>query len=209
MPIPSTPVIENNVIGFPRASQLALIEHWARDVPENGIIVEVGSFAGRSAWHWAKSVHHSVTVYAVDSWDDTLYNKHKTKQSQDTMVGTSMPKTALSCSIEDFKFNTSDCPNIIPVKARSPNLPVDILEKLTQVDLVFLDESHQNPEFQINLNFWKDRIKPKGILCGDDFQVRDVHTVVCQYAVQNQKQLYARSNMWRLYDWDQRMNLDN
>lgn len=209
MPIPITQSITNNVIGFPRSSQLALIEHWAKEVPENGIIVEVGSFAGRSAWHWAKSAHPSVTVYAVDSWDDRLYAKHKTKQSQDTMVGTSMPKTSLNCSIEDFKFNTSDCPNIIPVKARSPHLPADVLEKLTQVDLVFLDESHQNPEFQINFNFWKDRIKSKGILCGDDFYVSDVSTVVCQYSIRHEKQLYARSNMWRLYDWDEKINLND
>ena len=38
----------------------------AQAVPENGIIVEIGSFVGKSAWHWANSAHPSVKIYCID-----------------------------------------------------------------------------------------------------------------------------------------------
>lgn len=199
MSIPVLNQIENNVIGYATRDQLALIEHWAKEVPENGIIVEIGSFVGRSAWHWAKSAHPSVTVYAIDTWDSDLFVKYKSRRH--TWSGNSMPREEVECCIEHFIENTKDCPNIIPVQARSPFLPPEIDEKLKQVDLVYIDDSHFNPEFQNNLSFWSKRIKPKGVFCGDDFIAPDVLRSVANYARKNRKQLYARSNFWRLYDW--------
>ena len=209
MPIHVWNKIENNVVGYAAPSQLSLIEQWAKEVPENGIVVEIGSFAGRSAWHWAKSCHPSVTVYAVDSWSELLYSKHKPVEIRKKLRGNSIDPMKVSCTLEDFLFNVRDCPNIIPVQARSPNIPTEILDKLVNIDAVYIDDSHVNPEFKINFEFWHKRLKPKGIFCGDDFYAPDVHRTVCQWAMHNQKQLYARSNFWRLYDWDDKIDLND
>jgi predicted O-methyltransferase YrrM len=205
MAIPQTPSIKNTTTGWASPSQLAVIEHFAKHVPENGIIVEIGSFAGRSAWHWAKACP-TATVYAVDSWDTTVYSKYR-KRRED-LRGTRIDKNIVECTLEDFLLNTRDCSNIVPVKARSPDLPADILEKLSQVDLVYIDDSHKNPEFENNFEFWRQRVKPGGVFCGDDFRVPDVCNVVVQYAMLNKKQLYARSNIWRLYETDENIDLN-
>jgi SAM-dependent methyltransferase len=200
MIIPITAKIKNPTTGWANDSQLAMIEHWAKEVPENGVIVEIGSFAGRSAWHWAKAAHPSVTVYAVDSWDPTIYRNYQNRRN--SLRGDRIDKEIVECTYEDFCKNTYDCPNIIGVKARSPDLPDHILNKLTNVDLIYIDDSHVNPGFEDNLQFWYKRLKPKGVFCGDDFHVRDVFSSVVNFSIKNKKQLYARSCFWRLYDWD-------
>jgi predicted O-methyltransferase YrrM len=197
----TTPKIMNPTTGWASSDQLALIEEWAKEVPKNGIVVEVGAFVGRSAWHWAKSVDPSVTVYAIDSWDPTLYSKYRERRH--LLEGTRLDPKTVECTFDDFSKNTYDCPNLIGVKARSPNIPSVILDKLHNVDLIYLDDSHVNPEFKNNVEFWIKRLKPKGIFCGDDFLAGHVPTTVSHFAFLNKKQLYARSNFWRMYDWDE------
>jgi len=40
-----------------------------------------------------------------------------------------------------------------------------------QVDFVFEDSSHRNPQLRDNLEFWWDRLRPNGILAGHDYGV--------------------------------------
>jgi SAM-dependent methyltransferase len=208
MPVPTVNSLENTILGFAAPSQLALIEHWAKEIPKNGTVVEIGSFIGRSAWHWAKSVDPSVTVYAIDSWDHSLYNRYNSYEVKSKLRGNNQISD-IDFSMSSFINNVNDCPNIIPVKARSPYVPTDILEKLTNVDCVYIDDSHVNPEFNINFNFWRTRVRPGGIFCGDDFHAVDVCTTVGRFSAKNRKQLYARGNFWRLYDWDESIDLND
>lgn len=55
-----------NIDGFMQEGELIQITKWAEQVPKDGIIVEVGSFKGRSAYAWAMSCDPSVTVYCLD-----------------------------------------------------------------------------------------------------------------------------------------------
>jgi hypothetical protein len=208
MPVPFVNSLENNILGFAAPSQLALIEHWAKEIPKNGTVVEIGSFLGRSGWHWAKSVDPSVTVYCIDSWDTALYHRYNIDEVRSKLRGNNT-NTSINFSIETFLENVKDCPNIIPIKARSPYIPKDILEKLTNLDCVYIDDSHVNPEFKINFDFWRDRVRPGGIFCGDDFHAGDVCLTVGRYSAKNRKQLYARGNFWRLYEWTEKINLSD
>ncbi len=206
MSISTTNRIPNNITGFATAEQLALIEHWAKEVPRNGKIVEIGSFAGRSAYHWAKSAHPSVTVFAIDTWDDTLYTKYKNRRH--VFKGNSISPSEVECCIEHFRFNTKNCPNIVPIQARSPDIPLEYNEILKGVDLVYIDDCHINPEFNRNMYFWYKRLKPRGVFCGDDFQGSDVQRTVVNFATKHKKQLYSRSHFWRLYDYDEFIDLN-
>lgn len=203
MPIPLKPKLNNPVTGIAGPSQLALIEHWAKEVPENGIVVEIGSFTGRSAWHWSKSVHHSVTVYCIDRWDPEFFKPAKPQN----MFGNSTSIEDAICSFEVFKSNVKDCHNIVPIQAKSPEIPKEFEDKLVQVDLVYIDDSHVNPDFSNNFNYWLYRLKKGGVFCGDDFNKKDVSDYVTKFAVANRKQIYARSNYWRLYDLDEKIDL--
>lgn len=92
-----------NIEGFMMEPELQLIEKLAESVPKDGIIVEVGTFKGRSAYAWAMSCDPSVTVYCID------------KEYQD-----------------DFVTNMKDCHNVkliigrFPYSAKYTGPPIDI-----------------------------------------------------------------------------------
>lgn len=132
---------------------LQVLERLAQGVPINGIIVEVGSFKGRSSWTLANSCDPSVTVYCIDLWDE--YWKGKEPGSD--------PHT-----LQLFKKNVEECPNIIPLMGGSTE--VDWPEE-RKADLIFIDGDHTSPQVDKDLEVWVQRLKPGGILAGHDFNV--------------------------------------
>jgi len=80
-----------DIEGFMTEPELKVIEQLAQQVPLNGVIVEIGSYKGRSAYTWAKSCDPSVTVYCIDR-----------------------------AKFSEFFENTKDCTNIKFVRGRFP-----------------------------------------------------------------------------------------
>ena len=137
--------------------QLKAIEIVAGIVPKHGKIVEVGSLFGSSSWAWAKSVDPSVTVYCIDPWE-----KNEGVRSIEARYG-------ITYGIEQFKRNTSDCLNIRPLQGYSP---INFQDWSDPIDLYFEDAVHVDPILTQNLNFWSGKLKPSGIICGDDYRPR-------------------------------------
>lgn len=152
-----------NIPGWMPEYDLKVIEDLANKVPPGGIIVEIGSFAGRSSYAWAKSCDPSVTVYCIDKWDTTAAISQKGLDSIEPKVDGFIPY-----SKEEFEKYTNDCINIIAIQAKSP-FELQYWEK--EVDLVFIDDDHLEYEFIENLRFWHNKLKPGGILCGHDFRL--------------------------------------
>lgn len=136
-------MINTAVPGEISLEELQAIEAVAKLVPPNGVIVEVGSYLGRSSWHWAKNVDPTVTVYCCDPWDGYR-----------------------GSSLEKFRENTADCPNVVAMQGYSPG---DFQDWDKQIDLYFEDAVHKNPILKKNLDFWGGFLGPNGILCGHDF----------------------------------------
>ena len=137
--------------------QLKAIEAVATLVPEGGKVVEVGSLFGCSSWAWAKSVDPSVTVYCIDPWE-----KNEGVRTMEARLG-------ITYGLEQFKIYTADCPNIRPLQGYSP---VQFQDWTDPIDLYYEDAVHTNPILARNLAFWSEKIKPGGILCGDDYRPR-------------------------------------
>ena len=136
-----------NIDGFMEEFELIQLAKWAEEVPKDGIIVEVGSYKGRSSYAWAKSCDPSVTVYCCDRFDD---------------------------SEDEFKLNTKDIPNIIPIKG---NIPYDMGGWIPRpIDVFFLDGAHKNPEDIDAINYFLPLIKKGGIICGHDYYPIERHT---------------------------------
>ena len=57
-----------DIAGWMSESDLKAIEWMASQVPSNGIVLEIGSFLGRSTWAWCKSVPPGTQVIAIDSF---------------------------------------------------------------------------------------------------------------------------------------------
>lgn len=155
--------------GFMSDVSLPAIERLARKVPENGVIVEIGSFMGRSAWAFAKSAYPSVKVYCIDLWQTPENWKRKNLTMQtfyEQMDGDFDPNKVYDFAA--FKENVKDCPNIIPIVAHSTenDWPLD-----KKADLVFVDGDHESPQVEKDIDYWLKRLKPNGILAGHDFSM--------------------------------------
>lgn len=85
-------MVDINISGFMGEQELLQLETWAKEVPANGVIVEVGSHLGLSASAWAEA-DPSVTIYCIDYFPE----------------------------LEQFKQNTERWSNIIPIRGQSPN----------------------------------------------------------------------------------------
>jgi predicted O-methyltransferase YrrM len=160
-----------DIPGWMQEPELTILERLARAIPPGGAMLEVGPFCGRSSWCWSKSVDPSVSVTCVDIWNPVEHPFSPPTKLNDAAVSdedfgkTSRPRGHWGTR-ENFAYYTGDCDNIAAIRGRSPDdfagWPCDSL------DLVFLDGLHHNPGFHADVVHWFWRVKPGGLLCGDD-----------------------------------------
>lgn len=174
-----------NIPGQVSEYELRAIEAVAGLLPEKGHMVEVGSLFGRSSWAWAKSCDASVTVHCIDPWQGnegvrTMEEMYKVKYG-----------------IEGFRKFTADCPNI---EAHQGFSPKEFKNWSQQLDLYFEDAVHVDPILSENIDFWASKLKPSGILCGDDFRPRfpDVCAAAERMAIKLGRRLQKVDFFWCL-----------
>ncbi|MCB2065381.1 MAG: class I SAM-dependent methyltransferase [Erythrobacter sp.] len=156
--------------GWMPEAELQVLERLARTIPAGGAMLEVGPFAGRSSWCWSKSVAPGVRVTCVDIWNPREHPFSPPASRGEEAVKPDFGYLDAGApgwgTQELFAWYTRDCDNITALRGRSPDdfraWPADSL------DLVFLDGVHHNPVFNADLRHWYRRVKPGGILCGDD-----------------------------------------
>lgn len=180
----------SRIPGWMNEIDLEYLELLASRVPPNGIIVEIGSFEGRSSWTLAKSCHPSVTVYCIDLWNDAFQKKY-TPIDGDAVRGP---------MYEQFLKNIKDCPNIIPIKGNSTDID---WPKERKADLIFIDGDHSSPQVDKDLNVWVERLTPKGALTGHDFNIKHFPDV-CRAVIKLSKRLnlplkaYEKGFIWSI-----------
>lgn len=160
-----------DIPGWMPEGELRIIERLAATIPANGNMVEVGPFCGRSSWCWSKSADPSVGIICIDIWDPVEHPYSPPAQiGTDAVAGADFGRTISERghwgTLENFLHYTADCPNIRAVQGHSPGDFLDWPE--ASLDLVFLDGLHHNPGFHADVVHWYDRLKPGGLLCGDD-----------------------------------------
>ena len=162
----------DDIPGFMTTSELKQIALWASNIPKNGIVIEFGSLYGRSSVCWAMNCDPSVTIYCVDRFDDRYEHI--------------------------FKEHTSKYSNIIPIKGNSPHINYSG----GPVDLFFMDANHTNPGCMLNLNFYKQFMKPDGIMTGHDYSKSwpDVVASVDLFSKQQDMvlTLYEGTSLWSM-----------
>ena len=164
--------------GHMNKTELQCIERWASEVPENGVIMEVGSLYGRSAVAWAKSCAPSVNVYCVDAFYSA---------TNDTDF------------YDEFRENTKDITNIHPIMAVCPFFKYSrYVDK--QADIFFVDAAHSNPNDWHIIQFGLRNLKDGGLLCGHDYSpdwpdvVENVKQL--EQMLGNPATLYPGTSLW-------------
>ncbi|WP_031553197.1 class I SAM-dependent methyltransferase [Parvularcula oceani] len=165
--------------------QLRAIEIVAGLVPAGGAVVEVGSLFGRSSYAWGASVDPSVTVHCIDPWERNEGVRSMEKRFQ------------ITYGIEQFEAYTKHLPN---VRAHKGYSPADFSEWADPVDLYYEDAVHTDPILDRNLTFWTSRLKPDGIVCGDDYRPRfpDVRNGAARLAEQMGREIITVDHFWCL-----------
>lgn len=82
------PAIDENIPGWPTHYDLTLLGWLASQVPENGHIIEFGSWCGRSSFPLIKNRKSTVSVALVDSFEyQRPYTKSDLLQNPGKMLG--------------------------------------------------------------------------------------------------------------------------
>ncbi len=125
--------------------------NWlAKQAEKHKLIVEVGSYKGRSTR--ALGDYTSGTVYAFDDW----------KGCRDIKLSSNGE------FFHAFQNNLSDLLESEKVKIINGNHADESLIPDIQPDMVFIDGSHEYADVKRDIETWKKRLAPGGLLCGHD-----------------------------------------
>lgn len=180
-----------DVPGMLTEPDMYAIEQLVKKLPNNGIIVEVGTFLGKSAVEWAsntKKQNKNYKIICIDSFTSPI------EILQDLLVTADFVVPDSDSHIEMFRHYTKHCSNIVPLEAFFN----EDFEFNQQVDLLFEDSDHTQRTLNHALPFWWSRIKEGGILSGHDYSLRTVKTAVDTFAVLNnlEVKLFPNSSVW-------------
>jgi len=158
----------SKITGWLLESELEVLESIAQTVPEQGIIVEVGSMFGKSSVCWALTAP-TATVYCIDLYEDReqSFNSDVDEDKSKGFVNIPLKNTKYN-SKQEFLKNTKDINNIVKIEGESP---YNIDYTGGEIDVFFLDAAHSNPNDWDNLCHFIPLIKVGGIVCGHDLNV--------------------------------------
>lgn len=128
-------------------------------------IVEVGSWKGRSSVFASRAAAVSgSTLYCVDTWDGRF------------AAGEAYPTDAEAADRNvflSFKKNIRlyGCDNVVVCRGDS----VDVASSWSHglIDFLFINASHDYDSLLKDLRAWVPRMKPGGIICGDEWNLDD------------------------------------
>ena len=122
--------------------------------PSGSHFVEVGSWKGRSAAYMAVAIANSgkdISFTCVDTWQGSADHREK----------------GIDCSnlFSQFVKNTAGL-KIGPIRGESVKEAAYFDD--SSLDFVFLDASHNKEAVAADIRAWRPKLKPDGVLAGDD-----------------------------------------
>jgi predicted O-methyltransferase YrrM len=129
------------------------LAYLAAQVPENGVIVEIGSHRGRSAAYMAAAAKDSVAIYCIDLWDNP---------GQERFVSTDEDYDAF----EKFLTKLGLRKNIIALRGES-----EMFSRAWQygIDLLFIDGDHSYKGVKADFEAWYPHVRDGGVIAFHDY----------------------------------------
>ena len=153
-----------DIPGFTSNKELDIIYEWSKTVPENGVIVEIGSLFGRTAIAFAEGAYPSAKIYCIDFFDGTWDNLYA--DSTTHPIGF-WEKGKVYNKGNEFKKFTSEYKNIIPLTLNNDEQIYQY--NLEPIDVLFIDAAHTNPNDWENISYFKKFLKKNSLICGHDY----------------------------------------
>ena len=137
-----------SISGHMYKDELRWIHARSLEVPDGGIIVEIGSYRGRSAAAWYQGIQGRGRLVCVDPWD-AAYPEGKPSDYELFLLNMGFmgySPTITRTSSQEASRSVSD----------------------SSLDVVFIDGDHN--EAGLDVDYWLPKIKPGGMLCGHDMR---------------------------------------
>jgi predicted O-methyltransferase YrrM len=143
------------------------------------VMAEIGSFQGVSTMLFAM---HVKTIYSVDCYDYVVPESGRIASHDQLFVDAE----------KLFLERTSDIKNIIKVRKTSVEASQQFEDKT--LDAVYVDAEHDPISVRSDINAWKNKIKSDGILCGHDFYLPHIYTILYEENLINDLVTYPDSS---------------
>lgn len=157
-------------------------------IPNNSIMVEIGSWMGRSSTYVAsliKSSGKNIKFYCVDTWEGS--EEHKELLEEFKKQGKTL--------FEEFRMNISDCEldsYINPIKMESVRAAQTFQDNT--IDFVHIDASHTYEDVTKDIQAWYPKVKPGGLITGDDYGWSGVYQAVNEFFGENNITYFDHDN---------------
>lgn len=142
---------------------------------DGDILIEVGSFLGKSAAYMAERIRSSgktLYFYAVDSWDEVQYRQWWVDVISDPPAPWPVRELMGKPLYEAFSYCISRVGAvdfIRPMRARSVEV-ARVFTNLNNVPFVFIDADHRYDGIRSDIGAWQGIVRPGGILAGHDYR---------------------------------------
>jgi predicted O-methyltransferase YrrM len=153
-----------------------LIQHYFK--PEF-VMAEIGSFQGVSTMLFAM---HVQKIYSVDCYDYVVPESGRIPSHDQLFVDAE----------KLFLERTSDIKNIIKVRKSSVEAAKEFEDRT--LDAVYVDAEHDPISVRSDINAWRNKIKAGGILCGHDFYLPHIYTILLEEGLVNELYTYPDSS---------------
>jgi predicted O-methyltransferase YrrM len=153
-----------------------LIQHYFK--PEF-VMAEIGSFQGVSTMLFAM---HVEKVYSIDCYDYVVPESGRIPSHDQLFVDAE----------KLFLERTSDIKNIIKVRKSSVDAAKEFEDRT--LDAVYVDAEHDPISVRSDINAWRNKIKVGGILCGHDFYLPHIYTILLEEGLVNELYTYPDSS---------------
>ena len=162
------------LVSMPRMGQLAISEHNSvaglyslirQFFQPHFVMVEVGSLEGISTLLFS---HFVKTVYSVDCYDYKVPPEGRIPEHDQMFVEAERM----------FIERTKDVPNIIKIRKRSVDAAKDFADG--SLDAVYIDAEHDEASVREDIQTWRPKLKPGGLLCGHDFWIEHIQRILVE-----------------------------
>lgn len=142
-----------------------------REASDSSVFVELGCWRGRSACFLlveALNAGKTPSIYFVDHWGGSNEPEHQTDPELEKVY-------------DQFLANVERANYPKATVLRMPTVEAAGLFKDETVDFVWVDAGHEYDEVMADLKAWWPRVKPGGVIGGDDFPMDGVKRAVGEF----------------------------
>lgn len=190
--------------GFPLDSWSEDLQGWGSEHPvftqairalRPRLIVEVGTWKGRSAVHMADvitAIGLDTTIVCVDTWlgsPEHFLRKDGLEGRASLHMKHGYPQLYYQFLANVLHHGHQDI--IVPLPQTSDNGAIILRRLKLQADIIYIDAAHEHlPVLQDLRNYWS-LVRQGGVLIGDDFKYPDVGRAAGDFAREEGLELHA------------------